>query len=81
MGTDLFPLAIDRAGNEFVSLKGKTMTGDASSIRDFHAHIYYDPAGVDRAKALAAEVKQRFGVAVGHSTCRRLARIRVDRAS
>lgn len=42
------------------------MSGDASAIRDFHAHIYYDPAAVDRAKALAAEVQRRFGVAVGH---------------
>ena len=36
------------------------------SIRDFHAHIYYDPDEVERAKALAAEVQRRFGVAVGH---------------
>lgn len=36
------------------------------TIRDFHAHIYYDPEEVDRAKALAAEVQRRFGVAVGH---------------
>lgn len=36
------------------------------TIRDFHAHIYYDAEEVDRAKALAAEVQRRFGVAVGH---------------
>ena len=35
-------------------------------ITDFHAHIYFDPAEVDRAKALAAEVQRRFGVRVGH---------------
>lgn len=35
-------------------------------IRDFHAHIYYDAADVDRAKTLAGEVRERFGVAVGH---------------
>jgi DOPA 4,5-dioxygenase len=35
-------------------------------IHDFHAHIYYDAADVERAKALAAEVQRRFGVAVGH---------------
>lgn len=35
-------------------------------VRDFHAHIYYDAPQVDRAKALAALVQQRFGVAVGH---------------
>ena len=36
------------------------------SIRDFHAHIYYGVAEVDRAKLLAAAVRERFGVAVGH---------------
>lgn len=36
------------------------------TIRDFHAHIYYDPAEVDRARALATEVQRRFGIAVGH---------------
>jgi DOPA 4,5-dioxygenase len=36
------------------------------SIRDFHAHIYYDPQEVDRAKQLAAAAQARFGVAVGH---------------
>ncbi len=37
-----------------------------TDIHDFHAHIYYDPAEVERAKALAAEVQGRFGVRVGH---------------
>ncbi|WP_310467468.1 DOPA 4,5-dioxygenase family protein [Sphingomonas sp.] len=37
-----------------------------SEITDFHAHLYYDPAEVDRAKAVAAEAQARFGVAVGH---------------
>jgi DOPA 4,5-dioxygenase len=36
------------------------------TIHDFHAHIYFDPEEVDRAKALAAEVQRRFSVAVGH---------------
>ena len=36
------------------------------AIRDFHAHIYYDPEQVEAAKALAAAVQQRFPVAVGH---------------
>jgi aromatic ring-cleaving dioxygenase len=36
------------------------------SIRDFHAHIYYDPEQVDEARRLAAEAQQRFPVAVGH---------------
>jgi aromatic ring-cleaving dioxygenase len=35
-------------------------------IRDFHAHIYYDPEEVDRARELAASVQQRFPVAIGH---------------
>ena len=35
-------------------------------IHDFHAHIYYDPAELDRAKALAAEVQRQFGIRVGH---------------
>ncbi len=37
-----------------------------TEIRDFHAHIYYDPGEVDRAKALAAEARRRFGLAIGH---------------
>ena len=36
------------------------------SIRDFHAHIYYDPDQVDQARALAAAVQSRFPIAVGH---------------
>jgi DOPA 4,5-dioxygenase len=36
------------------------------SIRDFHAHIYYDPADVGLARQLAAAVQARFRVAVGH---------------
>lgn len=36
------------------------------AIRDFHAHIYYDPEQVDLAKALAAAIQARFGVGVGH---------------
>ena len=35
-------------------------------IRNFHAHIYYDPADVDRAKALAEAAQARFGVPIGH---------------
>jgi DOPA 4,5-dioxygenase len=37
-----------------------------ASIRDFHAHIYYDPEEVDRAKAVAAAARAKFGVSVGH---------------
>lgn len=36
------------------------------TIRDFHAHIYFDPAEVDRARTLAAKVQERFGVAIGY---------------
>ena len=36
------------------------------SIRDFHAHIYYDPEDVERAKRLAAAAQARFPIAVGH---------------
>ena len=42
------------------------MSDATAAIRDFHAHIYYDPAEDDRAKALAEDVQRRFGVAVGH---------------
>jgi DOPA 4,5-dioxygenase len=36
------------------------------SIRDFHAHIYYDPEEVERARELAAAAQARFPLAVGH---------------
>ena len=36
------------------------------SIRDFHAHIYYDPEEVELAKQIAAAAQARFGLAVGH---------------
>jgi aromatic ring-cleaving dioxygenase len=36
------------------------------SIRDFHAHIYYDPNEVEQAKQLAAATQARFPIAVGH---------------
>jgi aromatic ring-cleaving dioxygenase len=36
------------------------------AIENFHAHIYYGAPEVDRARALAAAVRDRFGVAVGH---------------
>jgi DOPA 4,5-dioxygenase len=37
-----------------------------SAIRDFHAHLYYDPDEVELAKQLAAAAQARFGVPVGH---------------
>lgn len=36
------------------------------SIRDFHAHIYYDPEQVDEARRLAAAAQERFPIAAGH---------------
>lgn len=36
------------------------------TIRDFHAHIYFDAGEVDRARALGAAAQQRFEVPVGH---------------
>ena len=35
-------------------------------IHDFHAHIYYDAEHMAGARALAAELRERFGVAIGH---------------
>lgn len=34
-------------------------------IRDFHAHIYYDPEEVELAQKLAAAAQAKFSVAVG----------------
>jgi DOPA 4,5-dioxygenase len=36
------------------------------AIRDFHAHIYYDPEEVELAKRLAAAAQERFPIAIGH---------------
>ena len=36
------------------------------AIENFHAHIYYDPAEVERAKTVAAAAQANFGVQVGH---------------
>ena len=35
------------------------------TARDYHAHIYFDPDEVERARALASTAHERFGVAVG----------------
>lgn len=35
-------------------------------IRDFHAHIYFDPEQVEKARQLGAATKERFGVPEGH---------------
>lgn len=36
------------------------------AILNFHAHIYFDGAELERAQALAAAVQREFAVAVGH---------------
>lgn len=36
------------------------------AIENFHAHIYFDAAEVERARSLAAAAQERFGVAIGH---------------
>ena len=35
-------------------------------IRDFHAHIYFDPEEVEGARALGRAAQERFGLPVGH---------------
>ena len=35
-------------------------------IRDFHAHIYFDPDEIAQAKALGAAARENFAVAEGH---------------
>jgi len=37
-----------------------------TAIRDFHAHIYFDAAEIERARDLAYKVQDRFPVGVGH---------------
>ena len=45
---------------------GIDLGGMTQSIRDFHAHIYFDPDQLAQAQALGAEARDRFGVPVGH---------------
>jgi DOPA 4,5-dioxygenase len=37
-----------------------------TAIRDFHAHIYFDPEQIGEAQALAREAQALFRVPVGH---------------
>ena len=37
----------------------------SNPIRDFHAHIYFNPNELEKAQALAAKAQARFGVPVG----------------
>ena len=50
-------------------------------IRDFHAHIYYDPEEVERAKQLAAAAQARFPSRSAISTSGRSARTRAEASS
>ena len=52
-----------------------------AEITDFHAHLYYDPSEVDRARAVAAAAQEKFGVPVGHSIWARSGRTRAAAAS
>ena len=38
----------------------------AKTIRNFHAHIYFDPDQIAQARILAEQAAQHFNVAVGH---------------
>jgi DOPA 4,5-dioxygenase len=38
---------------------------DASRVRGYHAHVYFDADSIERARALCQEAGRRFGVAVG----------------
>lgn len=42
------------------------MSAQSVTIQDFHAHLYFDPDQLGEAQALAAEIRARFGVPVGH---------------
>lgn len=50
-------------------------------IDDFHAHIYFDPHEVDKARALGDAARERFGVPVGHYPSSRSARTRAEAVS
>ena len=42
------------------------MVDQQRRIRDFHAHIYFDPEELERARALGHAARERFGVPEGH---------------
>ena len=44
---------------------------DLTSIKGYHAHVYFDAASVAQAKGLCAEAAKKFGVAMGrvHERC------------
>lgn len=37
-----------------------------TQVRDFHAHIYFNPEQLDQARALAEEARARFPLTIGH---------------
>jgi DOPA 4,5-dioxygenase len=37
-----------------------------AEIVDFHAHIYFDPAELEQARALGRAAQERFDLSVGH---------------
>ena len=37
-----------------------------TDVRDFHAHIYFDPDQIDQGRALGRTLAERFQVPVGH---------------
>lgn len=40
--------------------------GSMPEPTDFHVHLYFDPHEVGRARAVAADLRNRFAVPVGH---------------
>lgn len=38
---------------------------DTSTIRSYHAHVYFDSNGVSQARALCEAATQRFGLSMG----------------
>ena len=44
---------------------------DPAEIIGYHAHVYFDAASLDRARALCEEAHRRFGVSMGrvHEKC------------
>lgn len=46
---------------------GQVATRDpVSCIRDFHAHVYFDPHEAEEARALCRHVALKFGIPMGH---------------
>lgn len=39
---------------------------DTSTIQGWHAHVYFEPEQLDRARAVCEAVRDRFGIPMGH---------------